>query len=144
VRSIDAFREIVAGEREGPPVAKLIGLQMTAVEEGSVTFQLEAGPQHTSPLGTVHGGILCDLADAAMGCAHASLLEDGETFTTLELKINFTKPVWDGLLTAVARVLKPGRTIGVVECRVTDAGGSLVAYATSTCMTLRGAAARGR
>jgi uncharacterized protein (TIGR00369 family) len=144
MRSIDAFREIVAGEREGPPVAKLLGMRMVAVEEGRVTFELDAGPQHTSPLGTVHGGIVCDIADAAMGCAHASLLADGETFTTLELKINFVKPVWEGLLTAVGSVLKSGRTIGLSECRVTDESGSLVAYATSTCMTLRGDAARGR
>jgi uncharacterized protein (TIGR00369 family) len=88
--------------------------------------------------------IPCDLADAAMGFAYASTLEQDETFTTLELKINFTKPVWEGLLTAVATVVKPGRTIGVVECRVPDTGGSLVAFATSTCMTLRGAAASGR
>jgi uncharacterized protein (TIGR00369 family) len=144
VRSIDAFREIVAGEREGPPVAKLIGMRMVAVEEGRVTFELDAGLEHTSPLGTVHGGIVCDLADAAMGCAHASLLADGETFTTLELKINFVKPIWQGLLTAVGSVLKSGRTIGLSECRVTDESGSLVAFATSTCMTLRGDAARGR
>src|ERR1700704_1721228 len=144
MRSIDAFREIVAGEREGPPVAKLLGMRMVAVEEGRVTFELDAGPQHTSPLGTVHRGIACDIAHAALGCAHASLLADGETFTTLELKINFVKPVWEGLLTAVGSVLKSGWTIGLSECRVTDESGSLVAYATSTCMTLRGDAARGR
>jgi uncharacterized protein (TIGR00369 family) len=144
VRSIDVFREMVAGEREGPPVSKLIGFRMTEVEEGRVVFQLEAGPQHGSPLGTVHGGIICDVADAALGCAHASLLEEGETFTTLDLKINFLKPVWEGTLTAVGTVVKAGRTIGLTECRVTDEGGSLVAYATSTCMTLRGDAAQGR
>jgi uncharacterized protein (TIGR00369 family) len=144
MKSIDAFRAIVAGEREPPPVAKLIGMRMTSVEAGAVTFELDVGEQHTSPLGTVHGGILCDLADAAMGCAHASQLDDGETFTTLELKMNFVKPVWSGRLVAEARVLKAGRTIGLVDCRVTDEGGSLVAYGTSTCMTLRGDAATGR
>jgi uncharacterized protein (TIGR00369 family) len=144
VRSIDAFREIVAGTREGPPVSKLVGFRMTAVEEGRVVFELDAGPQHASPLGTVHGGIICDLADAALGCAHASLLEEGETFTTLELKMNFLKPVWEGHLVAEATVIKSGRTIGLTECRVTDESGSLVAYGTSTCMTLRGTAATGR
>jgi uncharacterized protein (TIGR00369 family) len=144
VRSIDAFRAIMAGEREPPPVARLVGLEMTEVEPGRVVFELEAEERHTSPLGTVHGGILCDLADAAMGCAHASLLEDGESFTTLELKMNFVKPVWAGHLVAEAKVLKAGRTIGLVDCRVTDDAGSLVAYGTSTCMTLRGDAARGR
>jgi uncharacterized protein (TIGR00369 family) len=144
VRSIDAFRAIVAGELEPPPVAKLVGMRMTSVEPGRVTFELDVGPQHTSPLGTLHGGIVCDVADAAMGCAHASLLEDGETFTTLELKINFMKPVWQGRLVAVGSVVKAGRTIGLTECRVTDESGSLVAFATSTCMTLRGDAADGR
>jgi uncharacterized protein (TIGR00369 family) len=79
-----------------------------------------------------------------MGCAHASLLDDGESFTTLELKMNFVKPVWAGRLVAEAKVVKAGRTIGLVDCRVTDESGSLVAYGTSTCMTLRGEAARGR
>ena len=144
MRSIDVFRAIVAGEHEPPPVAKLIGMRMTSVEAGAVTFELDVGEQHASPLGTVHGGILCDLADAAMGCAHASQLDDGETFTTLELKMNFLKPVWSGRLVAEARVLKAGRTIGLVDCRVSDESGSLVAYGTSTCMTLRGDAAAGR
>jgi uncharacterized protein (TIGR00369 family) len=110
---------------------------MTAIEEGRATFELEAGPQHSSPPGTLHGGILCDLADAAMGCANATRLGQGESFTTVELKINFLKPVWQGRLTAVGEVVKAGRTIALLACRVTDDSGSLVAYATSTCMTLR-------
>jgi uncharacterized protein (TIGR00369 family) len=144
VKAIDAFRGMVAGDLPGPPVADLVGFRMTAVEPGRAVFELEAGPQHASPLGTLHGGIVCDLADAALGCAHASLLDDGETFTTLDLKINFLKPIWNGRLVAEGTSLKFGRTIGLAECRVTDDGGSLVAYATSTLMTLRGDAADGR
>jgi uncharacterized protein (TIGR00369 family) len=72
-----------------------------------------------------------------MGCANATRLEAGETFTTVELKINFLKPVWSARLTAVGEVIKGGRTIALTECRITDESGSLVAYATSTCMTLR-------
>ena len=135
---------MIAGEAEQPPVARLIGFELTHVEPGRTVFELVAGPQHASPLGTVHGGVICDLVDGAMGCAHASLLEEGETFTTLELKINFMKPVWQGRLVAEGKVIKTGRTIGLVEGRVTDESGSLVAYATSTCMTLREDAARGR
>lgn len=144
LKSIDAFREIVAGTREPPPVAKLIGFAMTVVEPGRIVFELDAGPQHSSPLGTTHGGIICDLVDAAMGCSHASLLEEGETFTTLELKINFLKPVWQGRLVAEGKVIKAGRTISLVEGRVTDESGALVAFSTSTCLTLRGEAAEGR
>ena len=144
MRSIDAFRLMIAGELPPPPVADLIGMRMTEVEPGRVIFELEAGPQHASPLGTVHGGIVCDLADAALGCAHASLLEEGESFTTLELKINFLRPVWEGRLVAEARSLKFGRTVGLTECNVPDEHGSLVAHAVSTLMTLRGDAAQGR
>ena len=95
-------------------------------------------------MGTVHGGILCDLADAAMGFAYASTLQQDETFTTLELKINFLRPVWHTRLTATANVVQRGRTVGLVECDVRDAEGRLVARASSTCMTLRGAQAQGR
>jgi uncharacterized protein (TIGR00369 family) len=144
VKPLDAFLGIVAGEVEPPPVANLIGMRLVEAEPGRVVFELDIGPQHASPLGTAHGGIICDVADAAMGCAHASLIEDGETFTTLELKINFLKPVWSGRITAVGTVLKAGRTIGLTQCDVTDESGSLVAHATSTCMTLRGEAAKGR
>jgi uncharacterized protein (TIGR00369 family) len=97
-----------------------------------------------NPMGTLHGGILCDIADAAMGIAYASNLEDGESFTTLELKINFLKPVWNARLRATGRVIKQGRTVGMVECDITDEEGKLVARATSTCLTLRGEQAQGR
>ena len=127
----------MAGEIPGAPVGELIGMRMVAAEEGRVTFELDAGPEHSSPPGTLHGGILCDLADGAMGCACLSLLADGESFATVELKINFLKPVWSGRVTAVGEVLKAGRTLTVCACRISDDGGSLVAYATSTQMTLR-------
>ena len=127
-----------------PPVASLIGFRMTAVARGAATVEFQAGPQHANPMGTLHGGVLCDIADAAMGIAYAANLAEGETFTTLELKISFLKPVWNALLTAEGKVLKQGRTTGLVECRITDEKGRLVAHATSTCMTLRGVSAQGR
>lgn len=135
--TLELLRRIVAGEVPGAPVGDLIGMRMVAAEEGRVTFELDAGPEHSSPPGTLHGGILCDLADGAMGCACVSLLAEGESFATVELKINFLKPVWSGRVTAVGEVVKAGRTLTVCACRITDAGGSLVAYATSTQMTLR-------
>ena len=132
------------GKLPPPPIARLIGFRMTAVAPGAATVTLEPGPQHANPMGTLHGGVLCDIADAAMGIAYAANLADGETFTTLELKISFLKPIWNSTLTAEGKVLKQGRTTGLVECRITDEKGSLVAHATSTCMTLRGNAAQGR
>jgi uncharacterized protein (TIGR00369 family) len=135
--TLELLRRIVAGELPGAPVGELIGMRMVAAEPGRVTFELDAGPQHSSPPGTLHGGILCDLADGAMGCANLSELAEGESFATVELKINFLKPVRTGRVTAVGEVIKRGRTLSLLECRITDESGSLVAYATSTCMTLR-------
>ena len=138
-------RAIVEGRIPPPPVAQLIGFRLLSVAPGRTQFELETDlERHANPMGTVHGGILCDLADAAMGFAYASALEENETFTTLELKINFLRPVWHTRLTASANVVQRGRTVGLVECDITDAEGRLVARASSTCMTLRGAQAQGR
>ena len=134
---------IKAGEI-GAPVSELIGFRLTSVEPGKAVFELDAGPQHANPMGTLHGGVLCDVADAAMGIAYASTLGEGETFTTLELKINFLRPFRTGRLTATARMVKAGRTIGLAECDVTDTEGRLIARAMSTCMTLRGGSSEGR
>jgi len=141
---LDRVRRMIAGDEPSPAAARLIGFHCTEVDHGRAVFEMEAGPQHANPMGTLHGGILCDLADAAMGIAFASTLEEGQTFTTLELKINFLKPVWNARLRADARVVKRGRTVGMTECDVTDESGSLVARASSTCMALSGEKAAGR
>jgi uncharacterized protein (TIGR00369 family) len=141
----DRTRGILDGSIPPPPIARLIGFRPLSVESGRAVFELDTDlDRHANPMGTLHGGILCDLTDAAMGFAYVSMLEDGETFTTLELKINFLRPVWQTRLTATGHVVQRGRTVGLVECDVTDAEGRLVARATSTCMTLRDAQAQGR
>jgi uncharacterized protein (TIGR00369 family) len=143
-RPLEQLRSLQRGEAPPPAIAALLGMTLTAVETGRAVVQLEAGPRHANPMGTLHGGVLCDVADAAMGMAYAAGLDEGETFTTLELKINFLKPVWSGVLVATGRVVTAGRTIGLVECDVVDEKDRLVARASSTCMTLRGAQAAGR
>ena len=127
-----------------PPVAELIGFRTVSAGDGESVMELEVEERHSNPMGTVHGGILCDLADAAMGVAYFSTLADGESFTTLELKVNFLRPFWQGRLVANGRVVSSGRTVGLTECDVLDEEGRLIARATSTCMTLRGDAASGR
>lgn len=143
-RMLDQLHAAVRGELPQPPVAQLIGFTLVGVSEGRSTVVFDAGPQHVNPMGTLHGGILCDIADAAMGIAYATTLEAEESFTTLELKINFLKPIWQAHLTAEGRVVKRGRAVGLTECDITDEKGTLVARASSTCMTLRGADATGR
>jgi uncharacterized protein (TIGR00369 family) len=135
---------MIRGEEPNAPVADLVGFRVVEASAGHAVFEMEAGPQHANPMGTLHGGILCDIADAAMGVAYASTLGEGETFTTLELKISFLKPVWKAKLRATGRIVKRGRTVGMVECDVVDDSGSLVARASSTCLTLSGEKAAGR
>jgi uncharacterized protein (TIGR00369 family) len=127
-----------------PPVADLIGIEVVERGEGETVFKLEAEERHSNPMGTIHGGILCDLADAAMGMAFFTTLEDGESFTTLELKINYLRPFWTGTLLAHGKVVSRGKTIGLTECRIVDDQARLIAHATSTCMALRGSMAQGR
>src|ERR1700682_2317093 len=120
-----------------PPVSRLIGFAMKSIEPGHAIFEMEADERHHNPMGTLHGGIYCDLADAAMGFAYASTLGEDETFTTIELKINFLRAVRKATLTAEARVVKAGSTVGYVECDVKDQTGKLVARAASTCMKVK-------
>src|SRR5262249_6521554 len=126
------------------PVARLIGFEAKQIADGRATVMLAAGPQHANPMGTLHGGILCDIADAAMGMAFASTLAPEESFTTVELKVNFFRPVWEAQLKAEGRVVRRGRSVGYVECEITDERGRLVAKAASTCLALRGDDAKGR
>src|SRR5260370_24172477 len=126
------------------PVARLIGFEAKEIADGRATVMLAAGPQHANPMGTRHGGVLCDIDDAAMGIAFASTLAQEESFTTVELKINFFRPVWQARLKAEGKVVRRGRTIGYVEWTITDEESRLVAKAASTCMVLRGQKASGR
>ena len=126
-RMLDGMERLLRREVAPPPPATLIGMRLASFA-----------------VGTVQGGILAALADAAMGWAYMTTLGEGESYTTLEMKVNFLRPARSGPLTARARVLSAGRTIGLVECAVLGDGDKLVAHAVSTCMILRGEQAAGR
>jgi uncharacterized protein (TIGR00369 family) len=126
------------------PIGKLLGLKLLQAENGMAVIEFVADERHANPMGTLHGGVLSDIADAAMGFAYYSTIAADESLTTLELKINFLRPVWKATLRAKARVVHAGRLVGLVECDVVDEQERLVARASSTCMTLRGALAEGR
>jgi uncharacterized protein (TIGR00369 family) len=134
---LELAEKMLRGEVPPPPIGRLLGLVLKAIEPGRAVFEMEVDERYHNPMGTLHGGIYCDLADAAMGYAYAATLGEGETFTTVELKINFFRPVLKGKLTAEARVLRAGTNLGYVECDVTDGDGKLVARAASTCMKVR-------
>jgi uncharacterized protein (TIGR00369 family) len=125
-------------------IAKLIGFRIEEADNGRAVGVLQTGPHLANPMGTLHGGVLCDLSDAAMGMAFVSTLVGDESFTTLHFSINFFRPIWQTTLRAEARVVQRGKTTGYVECDITDADGKAVAKASSTCVVLRGEQAKSR
>jgi uncharacterized protein (TIGR00369 family) len=134
---LELGQKMLRGELPSAPVSQLVGFVLKSIEPGYAVFEMEADERHHNPMGTMHGGIYCDLADAAMGYAYGAMLGEGEAFTTIELKINFLRAVRRATLTAEARVVKAGRTLGYVECDVKDQTGQLVARGASTCLKLR-------
>jgi uncharacterized protein (TIGR00369 family) len=129
--------KLARGEVPPPPIARLLGFNLKSIAPGHAVFEMKVDERHHNPMGTLHGGVYGDLADAAMGYAYASMLGPGESFTTIELKLNFLRAVKRGTLTALAKVVKSGSTVGYIECDVKDESGKLVARAASTCMKLQ-------
>lgn len=140
----DKVRGYLDGSVPPPPVCAQLGMRMVLGAEGLPEVHYKADGRHANAMGTLHGGILCDLADVAMGTALAAQTPEGGSFTTLELKTNFLRPVWDGDLVARGRVLSMGRTTALLACDIVDDKGRLVAHATSTALLLTGDAAKGR
>ncbi len=147
------IQRTLAGEKiEGfpmvlpPPIANTIGFEVISVGEGNAVFRLDVKREkHANPMGTVHGGVLVDIADAAMGMSCASLLQMGESFTTVELTINYFRPVVNGLIEARAKVVNASKTLVYLECDVVSVPeGKLIAKTKSTCLILRGDQAKGR
>src|SRR5258708_2272925 len=131
---LEQGQKIMCGELAPPPIARLLGFVLKSIEAGHAVFEMEADERYHNPTGTLHGGICCDLADIAMGYAYGATLGEGETFTTIELKINFLRAVRKDTLIAEARVIKAGRNLGYVEFDVKDPNGRLIDRTVSTCI----------
>src|SRR5882672_7579398 len=128
-----------------PAIAKTLGFKLIEVGLGTATIEILTDTEkHANPMGTVHGGVLCDIADAAIGTAHATSLNEDESFTSIDLQINFFRPVWNGRIRAVAKPVNVGRQISRYVCDILRDDDKLVAQVSSTVMTLRGGQASGR
>ena len=93
----DAVHPLIERAQSKVPIAGLVGFRIEETSGGRAVASMQAGPQHANTMGTLHGGVLCDLADAAMGMAFVSTLSSDESFTTMALSINFFRPVWQTL-----------------------------------------------
>jgi uncharacterized protein (TIGR00369 family) len=136
---LEFLRSFLTGELPPPPFMELLGVRFLSVEPGSVVFEFTPSEFMYSPLGNVHGGIVTVLLDSAMGCSFHSTLPAGVGYTTVELKVNFLRPVTEmvGPMKAVGHVIHAGSRIATTDARLIDREGRLHAHATSTLMVLR-------
>ena len=133
---MDYITAIFAGELPAPPISTLMGFRGVEAEPGRAVFEMEPGPQHYNPIGSVHGGIALTLLDSAMGCAVHTTLGAGVGYATLEVKTNFVRPITadTGVIRCEGVVLHSGSRIATAEGKLTDADGKLLAHGTTTCL----------
>jgi uncharacterized protein (TIGR00369 family) len=133
------LQQVVAGAYPAPPIAHLMDLRLVEVERGRVVFVATPAEYHYNPLGIVHGGLAATLMDSAMGCSVHSCLDAGDRYTTIELKVNYLKAMTleTGTVRAIATIVHISRTIALSEARLVDAGDTIYAHGTSTCLIKR-------
>jgi uncharacterized protein (TIGR00369 family) len=132
-----AFLEaLISGTVPNPPISELLNFHLVEVAKGRAAFEGIPEFRHYNPIGSVHGGIAATLLDSALGCAIFSTLHKGDTWTTLELKLNFVRSMTKdtGAVRAEGRILHRGRTVATSEGDLKDRAGKLYAHATTTCM----------
>lgn len=136
---IDFVRRIMRGQIPAPPAFDLLDFRLVRVDLGDVACEFEPAEFHYNPMGGVHGGIVSTLLDSVMGLAVHTQLPVGSLFSTIELNVNFVRPisVKTGPLLAEGKVVHPGSRVATVEARLVDRGGKLYAHSTATCIVLR-------
>lgn len=130
------LRSLMAGELPRPPISEVLDFLPVTVEPGRVVFEGTPKTAFLNPIGSVHGGWSATLLDSCVACAVHSMLPPGKGYTTIELKLNFVRPVLpeSGPLRAEGKVIHVGGRVGTAEGRLTDAAGRLYAHATTTCL----------
>jgi len=133
---LEIFARMLDGRLPAPPIAELLDMRMSEFEHGCVVFVSTPHSQLYNPLGTVHGGYAAALLDSCMGCAVHSTLKAGQAYTTVELKVNYVRPLTEatGEVRAEGKIISAGRQIATAEGRLTDASGKLLAHGTTTCI----------
>ena len=137
---LEFLRAMIAHDIPGPPIAETIGFRLVEVAPGEAAFECDIGPHLLNPLGSVHGGVALTLIDSAAGCALHTTLPAGTGYTTVETKVNFTRPIRAdiGTIRVEGKVVTSGRQIATAEARVLSEHGRILAHGTSTLMILEG------
>lgn len=137
---LDYLQGMMAGKYPAPAIAHTLDMRVESVEMGKVVFSIVPQEFHYNPIGAVHGGVFCTLLDSALACAIHSTLPAGTGYTTLELKVNFIRPLTinTGKVLAIGTLVHAGRSVATAEGRIVDEQGKLYAHATTTCMVFSG------
>jgi uncharacterized protein (TIGR00369 family) len=137
---LEYLQAIERGELPLPPISETLDIKAHKVAEGFISFKLTPAEYHYNPIGTVHGGVISTLVDSAMACAIHTMLPKGSGYTTLELKVNFLKPLKSntGEVMCEGKTIYVGGRVATAEARVVDNKGNLYAHATTTCLIIRG------
>ena len=135
---LEFLRAVRDGRVAPPPIAVLLGMGFSEIEYGRVVFSCEPDESVYSPIGMVHGGLVCTLADSVVGCAVHSMLVAGVGYASIDLNVSYLRSVTaqSGVLQAVGRVTKPGRRVAFAEAEITDGAGQVVATATSSLLII--------
>lgn len=136
---IEYMRKLMAGELPLSPMAQLMGFELVAVSEGRAVFTIMPGERYYNGIGFVHGGVAATLLDTALGSAINTMMPAGKIFTTLEMKINYVRPMRreTGEVRCEAQVIHVGGRVATAEGRIVDRAGKLYAHGTATCMLFR-------
>lgn len=134
-KPIEVFRKMVTHELPAPPIGESFDFLLTEIENGRAVFEGKPHGKFYNPLGTIHGGFIATLLDSAMACAIHSTLEAGKGSTSVEIKVNFVRPIFErtGTLRAIGETINVGRQIASAEGKLIGADGKLYAHGTTTC-----------
>jgi uncharacterized protein (TIGR00369 family) len=136
VSGLEFLRRIIEGRLPRPPITETLGFDLAEVSPGFALFTMTPQFRHYNPIGTVHGGVAATLLDSCMSCAVQTTIEAGLGYTTLEIKVNMVRPITEttGPIRAEGRSLHTGRRSATAEGKILDAGGTLLAHGTTTCI----------
>jgi uncharacterized protein (TIGR00369 family) len=120
------------------------GARPSRIGPGVAVFAGTPAEYHYNPIGVVHGGFAATLLDSALGCAIHTTLKSGFAYTTVELKVNYVRPLLmsTGPVEAEGKIIHVGARLATAEARVTDSTGKLYAHGSTTCMIFRVAEAQ--
>jgi uncharacterized protein (TIGR00369 family) len=136
---LEYMRKVMSGEIESGPMTRLLNIRITEVDPGHVVVTGEPAEEFENGLRIAHGGFAATLLDTALGCAVNSVMPAGKVFTTLEMKINYTRAIvrGTGKLSCAATIVHAGERTATSEGRVVDAEGKIYAHGTATFILFR-------